>query len=152
MEDKKIQLVVRQFERLHISLAGLQETRWFGSVVYHVCGSTVLTSGRPVPTSSPEPNYRGEGVAIVLSGVALQAWKAGGCQWKGVSPRLITAKLLFGTQWLHVVSCYAPTYAQPRHVKNEFFDTLCSTLLSIPEKDLCRRRRLQRPRGKRQRN
>ena len=82
------------------------------------------------------PNYRGEGVAIVLSGVVLQAWKAEGCQWKWVSPCLITAKLLFGTQWLHVVSCYAPTYAQPRHVKNEFFDTLRGTLLSIPEKDL----------------
>ena len=45
-EDKKIQLV-REFERLSITLAGLQETQSFGFAVYHVCAATVLMSGLP---------------------------------------------------------------------------------------------------------
>ena len=134
-EDKKIELIIMQFDRLHISIAGLQETKWFGSSVYQVRGATVLSSGRDVPASST-PGLRGEGVAIVLSGVALRALKDGGCQWKAVSPCLVVAKLLFHSCWLHVVCCYAPTFAQARHAKDAFFNDLRGCLSSVPEKDL----------------
>ena len=46
------------------------------------------------------------------------------------------AKLLFGDQWLHVISCYAPTFARPRHEKETFFVELRDRLLSIRERDL----------------
>ncbi|XP_065176365.1 uncharacterized protein LOC135806138 [Sycon ciliatum] len=82
------------------------------------------------------PAYRGEGVAIVLLGLAQRAWKNGGCQWRAVSSRVVVAKLLFGDQWLHVISCYAPTFARPRHEKEKFYGELRDCLLSIPERDL----------------
>ena len=45
-------------------LAALQETKWFGSEVYQVGGSVVLTVGRERP-SEGDDMQRGEGVAIV---------------------------------------------------------------------------------------
>ena len=68
-------------------VAALQETKWFGSKVWD---SVVLTSGREVPIGSGV-RQRGEGVAIVLAGPAVHAWKAGGCKWKAWSSRLVTA-------------------------------------------------------------
>ena len=56
-----------------------------------VADSAVLASGRPLPTNGDF--RRGEGVAIVLRGRALAAWKAGGSQWTAVSPRLAVARL-----------------------------------------------------------
>ena len=67
-EDRKIDQVV-------VTVAALQETKWFGSEVYKVGENFVLTAGRPV---TREDRQRGEGVALILKGPALQAWKAGG--------------------------------------------------------------------------
>ena len=70
---------------------------------------------------------RGEGVAIVLSGPAIGAWKAGGSCWKAWSSTLVEATLLAGSRsydHLHVLSCYAPTFAASREVKDAFFDHL----------------------------
>ena len=47
-----------------MKVAALQETLWFGSSMYCVGESVVLTAGRPVPGAG-EP-MRGEGVAIIL--------------------------------------------------------------------------------------
>ena len=76
-------------------------------------GSVLLTSGRVTATSG-EAVQRGEGVALVLRGLALDAWKRGGKQWKAWSSRCVSACLQLagcGSQKLHVVSCYAPTRA-----------------------------------------
>ena len=70
VEDKKIELVVDQLTWLRISVACLQETKWFGQNVYCVAPATVLASGRSLPADLGAPAYRG-GVAIYLSGVAL---------------------------------------------------------------------------------
>ena len=77
---------------------------------------------------------RGEGVAIVLSGQAVSAWKAGS-QWKAWSSRLVTATLKVGDRSgdkLHVLSCYAPTFAASRAEKDSFFACLQDALLSFP--------------------
>ena len=55
----------------------------------------MLTAGRDVPEAG-QPKHRGEGVAIVLSGVSVSAWKVGGSQWKVWSSRLVTATLEVG--------------------------------------------------------
>ena len=99
-------------------------------------GVSVLAAGCPVPAAQGVPAYHGEGVAIVLSGAAQRAWKNGGSQWRGVSSRIVVAKLLFGDQWLHVISCYAPTFARPRKEKENFYGELRDCLLSIPERDM----------------
>ena len=78
---------------------------------------------------------RGEGVAIVISGPVLSAWKAGGSQWKAWNSRLVTATLKVGSgrsSHLHILSCYAPIFAASRDEKDRFFDSLQDALSSIP--------------------
>ena len=73
----------------------------------------VLTAGRNTPAQG-EIVHRGEGVALVLRGLALAGWKRAGKWWKTWSSRCVSACLQMngsaGSR-LHVVSCYAPTRA-----------------------------------------
>ena len=48
-DDRRIDVVVGELDRLGIEVAGLQETRWFGRASYCVGDALVLSSGRPVP-------------------------------------------------------------------------------------------------------
>ena len=133
-EDRKIDLVVHVLKRYDVKVAALQETLWFGSAVYHVGESVVLAAGRPVQAVG-KPRKRGEGVAIVLDGPAIIAWRAAGQQWKAWSSRLVSTQLQFGSRradHLHVLSCYVPTRAASRVTKDEFFQDLERALSSIP--------------------
>ena len=133
-EDSKVDLVVRQLGRYGVKVAPLQETKWFGRAVYRVGESVVLAAGQPVPMPG-EPGQRGEGVAIVLSGPAIHAWRAAGEQWKAWSSRLVSACLQTGRRkkdHIHVLSCYAPTRAASRDTKDEFFTDLEQALATIP--------------------
>ena len=77
-EDRRIDLVIRELNRYNITIAALQETKWFGKATYRVGeGFIVLTAGRPTPQAN-QSKQRGEGVAIVLGGPAVTAWKMGG--------------------------------------------------------------------------
>ena len=70
-----------------------------------------------------------------MSGPAIGAWKSGGSHWRAWSSKLVTAALKVGSgrsDRLHVLSCYAPTYAASREEKNELVDTLQHALLEIP--------------------
>ena len=112
---------------------------WFGDGVYRVGDALLLTSGRPVP----EVNFRrGEGVATVLRGRALAAFRAGGSQWTPISSRLMTAVLqltddrgsnqLSSTDAkLHVIVAYAPTYRSSRLEKDKFFSDLHNVLTKV---------------------
>lgn len=53
-ENRKIDLIVRELDRYDVKVAALQETKWFGSEVYKVGESTVLTAGRPVPRAGSQ--------------------------------------------------------------------------------------------------
>ena len=92
-EDRKIDQIVGELGRYEVVVADLQETKWFGNAVYRVGGSVVLTAGRPTPEAVGVPRQRGEGVALVFTGPAIAAWRAGGQKWKAWSSRLITATL-----------------------------------------------------------
>ena len=80
-EERNVDLIVREMRRYDMKVVGLQETKWLGCDVYDVAGSVVFTAGRAVPDSN-DSFQRGEGVALVLFGWAIDAWKAGGQQWK----------------------------------------------------------------------
>ena len=137
-EDRRADLVVRELHRYNIRIAALQETKWFGSGLYHVGDSVILTSGRKIP-SDGEPVQRGEGVALVLSGPAIEAWKDGGEQWKAWGSRLVSAKLQLNnkrTGKLHVLLCYAPTRAASRAEKDEFYDMLQQALDEVPSNEV----------------
>ena len=97
----------------------------------------MLAAGRPIPAAG-EPIKRGEGVAIVLSGPAITAWRTAGEQWKAWISMLVSACLQTGSRkadHLHVLSCYAPTRAASRAAKDEFFRDLEHALASIPPEE-----------------
>ena len=48
-----------------MAVAGIQESKWFGSDVWPADGYTFLHSGRPLP-SDQEKGTRNEGVGIAL--------------------------------------------------------------------------------------
>ena len=99
-------------------------------------GSILLTAGRPTPADGV-PIQRGEGVALVLLGSALVAWRRGGRQWKAWSSRCISAFLEFPGHagQLHVLSCYAPTRAASREDKDKFLNQLDAFITSVPARD-----------------
>ena len=68
----KIDLELMRFD---VSVGALQEMKWFGDNVYEVIGSVVLTAaaGQPMPAEGVTVQ-RGEGVALVLMGLALASW------------------------------------------------------------------------------
>ena len=136
--DRKLNLLVKELQRYRVTIAGLQETKWFESDVWPAeNGWVFLHAGRPLP-SSHEVAQRGEGVGILLSPVAVDAWHAAGDTWCAVSSRIVTARLKLasaglrhagGTRcasdlFLTVISVYAPTFRAPRHVKETFWDDL----------------------------
>ena len=92
VDERKVDQVVGELNRYKVDVAALQETKWFGSGVYEVGESVVLAARRPVPGDGVV-KQRGEGVAVVLSGVAVSAWKDAGKSWKAWSSRLISVKL-----------------------------------------------------------
>ena len=135
LDERKIDQVVSELDRYCVVVGSLQKTRWFGSEVYCVGESVVLTTGRDVVPGGDEVRRRGEGVAIVLSGEAVRAWKEGGSRWKAWSSRLVSANLKVGNgsrDRLHILSCYAPTFAASRKDKNIFYTTLQDALSAIP--------------------
>ncbi len=141
VEDKKCHRVVAELRRLGVAAAGLQETHWFGCEMYDVDGFTVLSSGRPFPDDGAS-RLRGEGVAIVLNDVATSAWKAGGCVWKAVDSRLVSARLKFSqrdgsAKWITLLCAYAPTFSASRSCKDTFFSHLQDMLLEVPSSDQC---------------
>ena len=126
--------IVRELKWYNVKVAGYR--RQSGLVMmYDVSGAAVLTSGRKTP-SVGENSQRGEGVAIVLMGWAVEAWKACGSKWRAWSPRLVSACVQVGKKKLHVVSCYAPTRTASREEKNNVFGDLDDMLCLIPEEDM----------------
>ena len=106
--------------------------------MYTVADSAVLASGRPLPTNGDF--RRGEGVAIVLRGRALAAWKAGGSHWTAVSSRLAVVRLqLTGPDeepvLFHVIVCYAPTFRALKTTKEQFYDELQTAFLRVTGSD-----------------
>ena len=145
-EDRKIDRVIKECDRYGVKIAALQETKWFGNAVYRVKDSVVLAAGRPAPQKD-ELRQRGEGVSIVLLSSAVnlwkddgEQWKDDGEQWKGWSSRIITARIKWNCgerhTHLHIVSCYAPTYAASREDRNKFYDDLQLVLDKIPSEEL----------------
>ena len=60
VDERKIDQVVSELDRYRVVVAGLQETKWFGSEVYNVGESVILSSGKDVPREGTN-GQRGEG-------------------------------------------------------------------------------------------
>ena len=121
--ERKLDLLVKELGRYRISIAGIQETKCFGSDIWPSAEWTFLHSGRVLPADD-DITIRREGVGILLDGKATAAWRAAGELWTAVSSRIVTARLKLasagqrlvgGLRWssdvyLTVVSVYAPTF------------------------------------------
>ena len=132
--DRKLDLVVRELKRYRVSVAGIQESKWFGSDVWPADGYTFLHSGRPLPCDH-ERATRNEGVGIALDEMATVAWKNAGEVWKAVSSRIVMARLLWADAGkrkhgrsrrsndthVSVICAYAPTAKAPPGVKQKFY-------------------------------
>ena len=82
-----------EVKRYGISVAGIQETKWFGKDVWPAAeGFTFLHSGRPL-LANGEDAARNEGVGIMLNPKATAAWRDAGELWKAASSRIVTARL-----------------------------------------------------------
>ena len=94
--------------------------------------SMVITAGRPTPQGD-QSRQRGEGVAIVLRGPAIEAWRNGGDQQKSWGSRLLKITLDTGQKAgrLHILSCYAPTYGASREAKTNVFNHLQEAMNEI---------------------
>ena len=115
-------LVVSKLSRCDVVIGALQETKWFSCGTYKVSDSMVLTLSRCTPGEGVCAQ-RGEGVALVLRGKVLAAWRHGGQQWKAWSSRCVSAVLQADKRTasrIYVVSCYAPTRTASRKVKDSF--------------------------------
>lgn len=149
--DRKLDLLVKELKRYRVSVAAVQETRWFGNDVWESQGCTMLHSGRPLPTYNGDgKNQRNEGVGIILDGRATEAWKAGGEVWSAKSSRIVSARLKVmqrrwrnvggsrGTKdvYMTVVSVYAPTVKAPPSVKQSFISDLQEVVDDVPSTDV----------------
>ena len=130
--ERKLDLMIKELKRFGVSIAGIQETNWFGSDIWSSGGGTFLHSRQAVPLS--DAHYlRNKGVGIFLDEKASEAWKLGEEVWKTVSSRTVTARLKVSTSgfqlWnrrpmstsiLSIISVYAPTFRSSVAVKKAF--------------------------------
>ena len=147
--ERKLDLLVKELARYRISIAGIQETKWFGSDIWPAGEWTFLHSGRILPADD-DITIRREGVGILLDGRATAAWRAAGEMWTAVSSRIVTARLKLASAgqrlvgglrrssdvYLTVVSVYAPTFCAPGDIVKHFYDELQDTLNRISSSDL----------------
>jgi len=135
---------VGELECYGIAVAGIQETKWFGSDVWPAAKRYMLFhSSRPTPDIVTGRISRGEGVGIVLNKKATAAWRAAGEEWWAVSSRLVVARF----KWTHksqrrskelflsIICVYAPTARAPASVKSRFLEQLQDVLDGVPNTD-----------------
>ena len=145
--DRKLDLVVRELKRYGVAVAGIQESKWFGSDVWDAGEYTFLHSGRPLPDASGCA-ARNESVGIALDKMATEAWKNTGEKWEAVSSRIVTAQLLWSRPekkrrlrnktYASFVCVYAPTVKVPPNIciKQTFYADLQDTIDKIPVTDV----------------
>ena len=147
--DRKVDLMAKELRRYGVSVAAIQETKWFGSDVWEAQGYLFLHSGRPLPKEG-EVAARNEGVGIALDERATKAWKEAGEVWRAVSSRIVAARLKVssagqrklggfrGTRntYITVISAYAPTAKAPPAVTQKFMDDLQDVMDTVPAADL----------------
>ena len=75
--ERKLDLLVNELKHYSISIADIQETKWFGSNIWPIDEWTFLHSGHVLPVDS-DAAVRQNGVGILLDGRATAAWQAAG--------------------------------------------------------------------------
>ena len=138
--DRKLDLLVGELQCYKVSVAGIQESKWFGADVWPATGGyMMLHSGRPAPGAG-DAAARREGVGLVMDKRATAAWRVAGEVWKPVSSRVIMARLKWTRQWwrrsvgtfVTFICVYALTAKAPPDVKSQFLEQLQDMLDDVP--------------------
>ena len=80
--DRKLDLLVGELVYHRVAVVGIQETKWFGSDVWHATGGyTLLHSGRSIPNDDVDGIARREGVGILMNRKATGARRAADEKW-----------------------------------------------------------------------
>ena len=109
---------------------------------------TILHSGRTIPGDG-DIIERNEGVGIVLDPLLADAWRRAGEVWKGVSSRIIMARVklddrsgrqigrnIIRPTHATILSVYAPTHRSSQEKKEEFYTDLQRTLDGVAKDDV----------------
>ena len=122
--DCNLDLLVKVLRRYRVSVAGIQETKWFVKDVWQADGYTFLHSGRPLCEDGPTVRNKRVGLALDET---TSARKEAGEVWNAVSSRIVTARLKVSSvgqrrpqcsretrkTYVSVMSVYAPTAKAP---------------------------------------
>ena len=147
--NRKLDFLARELKRYGVSIAAIQETKWYGNDVWQANGYTFFHSGRPLPCAE-ETAVRNEGVGIMLDERASAAWREAGEAWEAISSRVVTARLkamgrgqrrpggarTTRNSFISVISAYAPTARAPPGIKSKFMEELQDVLDKVPSSDL----------------
>ena len=101
--ERKLDILVKELARYHISIVGIQEIKWFGSDIW--------PSGEW--PANDDIAIRREGVGILLDGRATAVWRAVGEMWTAVSSwravgemwTAVSSWRAVGEMWTAVSSC-----------------------------------------------
>ena len=148
--ERKPDLLVGEVKYYGISVAGIQEMKWFGKDVWPAAERFMfLHSGKPLPASG-EVAVRNEGEGILLDSKATVAWRDAREVWKAVSSRLVTARLKWvgigqrkhgdsretSNMFFSLVCAYAPIARAPSGAKAQFCSDLQATFDQLPPNDI----------------
>ena len=102
-----------------------------GHGVFELDEHLIIYSGVDVA----ELNCRRSGVAIVLAGSAVSAWKAAGSKFTPISDRLLVVRIKCVVGCLSVVAVYAPTNVQEEE-SSCFYLALQESLNKVSKRDM----------------
>ena len=89
-----------ELQRNGVSVAGVQETKWFGADVWPAIGGfAFLHSGKTLPVST-EKAVRKEGVGIMLDKKATTPWREAVEEWKAVTCTCSSRIVLVRLKWV----------------------------------------------------
>ena len=147
--NRKLDLMVKELRRYRVSVAAIQETKWYESDVWEGQGYTFLHYGY-VLLVGEGPAVRNEGVGIALDERAAATWKEAGEVWKAVSSRIIMARLKLisagqrravgsgetKSTYISTLFVYAPTAKAPPATKQKFMEDLQDVVNEISTSDV----------------
>ena len=124
-DSRKTAVINDELKRLNVDIATLQETRLADSGSLKENDYTFYWQGK----SSNEPREHGVGFAV--RNTLLSMIEPGSIS----SERLLTLRLNTNVGPVTLVSVYAPTLTSTPDAKDEFYESLATTISSIPSKE-----------------
>ena len=125
--ERRTALVTRELQRYNVDVAALSETRFLdiGQLTEVGSGYTIYWSGRKAGRKA------GVGFAIKTSLISqLES------QPRGINERIMTMRLpLSGSNYVTLVSVYAPTMTNPDEAKDIFYQQLDEVIRNVPSRD-----------------